>query len=318
METAYEQHLSEDEFGDHADDASLTPLDVPAAVPPPPPPSAPRHPRHAADASQHGPPLPTNSAAGRGAAASHPQFYINPAFTGYSRSPPRPPDHPHHSDGSYRSPLQPHQFDRLEKAEDFPIWEKRVRSHISSIPGYAEQLLDPDARPDHQRQEIIFNFLIQTVRDTDGFEKLSTIEGEGIEPGATSTRGRHAWKVLKEHYQQVGSIRLHELLTSFMKPQQPHENGSAFVTRVINRRLEIRRAGTPISEEQAKAVPPEGLRKEYQPYISDLHTGQEWIPLDVLQSRLIQACARVERQQRAAAESDSLSAHFGSALDGLG
>ena len=63
---------------------------------------------------------------------------MNPAFS------PRA-THPHittradKSDGkSYKSPLQPQHFDNLKSADEWPVWERRFRSHLRSIPGYGE------------------------------------------------------------------------------------------------------------------------------------------------------------------------------------
>jgi hypothetical protein len=109
-------------------------------------------------------------------------------------------------------------------------------------------------------------------------------------------------------------------MSDFMRPQQPTESGSAFITRVINKRQEICQSGTQISVEQVKAALMEGLRKEYQPYIADIH-GE---PHDIgtLRSKLTSACNRVERYMKRDAEAQHMSAHvsahFGSAYDALG
>jgi hypothetical protein len=109
-------------------------------------------------------------------------------------------------------------------------------------------------------------------------------------------------------------------MSDFMRPQQPTESGSAFITRVINKRHEICQSGTQISVEQVKAALMEGLRKEYQPYITDIH-GE---PHDIgtLRSKLTSACNRVERHMKREATTQHLSAHtsahFGSAYDALG
>ena len=78
---------------------------------------------------------------------------------------------------AHKTPLQPHHFEKLMKASQFHTWEKRVKSAMSSIPGYGDQLLNFGVAPDTIIQEQILNFLIQTVYDTEGFDKISTIEG---------------------------------------------------------------------------------------------------------------------------------------------
>lgn len=94
-------------------------------------------------------------------------------------------------------------------------------------------------------QEEIFNFPIQTVRDIDGFDKLLTIEGEVLEPSDVSTRDAGLGCSLKSIMSRSApSYRLHDLMSKFIKPQQPTESGSAYVTRVINKRSEIMQAGT--------------------------------------------------------------------------
>ena len=245
---------------------------------------------------------------------------MNPAFS------PRA-THPHiparvdRSDKSYKSPLQPQHFDNLKSADEWPVWERRVRSHLRSIPGYGEQLdVGYESLIDSVKQEEILNFLIQKVHDPNGFDKLLTVEGEALTPCEVSSRGRRAWHLLKEHYEQVGTYRLHDLMSDFMRPQQPTESGSAYITRVINRRQEICQSGTPISVEQVKAALMEGLRKEYQPYISDFHISTH--DIGTLRSKLIGTCNRVERQMQKETTSQHMSAHmsahFGSAYDALG
>lgn len=93
----------------------------------------------------------------------------------------------------------------------------------------------------------------------------------------------------------MGIARLHELLSSFMRPQQPHKRAFAFVTRITNKRVEIRQAWTDIPMEQVKTMLFEGLRREYQPYIAFLGTN-EFDSLDSLQAKLLQTCNIVERQ----------------------
>jgi hypothetical protein len=159
---------------------------------------------------------------------------------------------------SHKTPLQPHHFEKLMKASQFPTWEKRVKSAISSIPGYGDQLLNFGVTPDTIIREQILNFLIQTVYDTEGFDKINTIEGTDY--NGCSTRGRDAWQALRDHYYQVGSARISELLADFNRPQQPHESGSTFITRVINKRLEIRQAGTEVPHDHARSLMMDGLR----------------------------------------------------------
>ena len=92
---------------------------------------------------------------------------------------------------SHKSPLQPRYFDKLNKASQFPTWEKRVTSAISSIHGYGDQLLNSHMPPNSIIQEQILNFLIQTVYDIEGFDLLCAIESTPFEE--YSTRGRDAW-----------------------------------------------------------------------------------------------------------------------------
>ena len=104
------------------------------------------------------------------------------------------------------TPLQPHHFEKLTKASQFRAWEKRVKSAISSIPGYGDQLHNPIVTPDTMIQEQILNFLIRTVYETKGFDKLSTIEGTTFV--GHSTKGRDALQALRDHHHQVGSARI--------------------------------------------------------------------------------------------------------------
>ena len=190
-----------------------------------------------------------------------------------------------------------------------------MKSAISSIPGYGEQLLKFGVTPDTIIQEQILNFLIQTVYESEGFDKISTIEGTDFD--TYSTRGRDAWQALRDHYHQVGSARISELLADFNRPQQPHESGLTFVTRIINKSLEIRQAGTDVPQDHARSLMMEGLREEYQTAISFLRVS-EFDSLEILQSKLIQICNSVDKRQKGIATTDSTSAHFGSAMDAFG
>ena len=271
--------------------------DMPALIPegrPPPPPPPPGRPGNYQPSLA--PIRSTGTMLGRNPASPpmSSRMGLNPTFSprgAYMGTPSR-------VDGKvYKSPLQPQHFDSLKTADEWPVWERRFRSHLRSIPGYGEQLdVGYESLIDSVKQEEILNFLIQKVQDPNGFDKLLTVEGETVAPGAVSSRGRRAWLLLKEHYEQVGTYRLHELMSDFMRPQQPTESGSAFITRVINKRQEICQSGTQISVEQVKAALMEGLRKEYQPYIADIH-GE---PHDIgtLRSKLTSACNRVERYMK--------------------
>ena len=128
------------------------------------------------------------------------------------------------------------------------------------------------------------NFLIRTVYEAEGFDKISTIEGTTFD--GYSTRGRDAWRALRDHYHQVGSARMSELLAEFNRQQQPHESCSAFVTRIINKRLDIKPAGTEEPQDHARSLMIEELREEYQKAISFLRIA-EFDSLESLQSKLI-------------------------------
>ena len=112
----------------------------------------------------------------------------------------------------------------------------------------------------------------------------------------------------------MGSARINELLAEFNRPQQPHESGSAFVTRIINQRLEIKQAGTEVPQDHARSIMMEGLREEYQTSMSFLRVA-EFDSLESLQSKLIQICNFVDKRQKGIATADATSAHFGSIQD---
>ena len=119
---------------------------------------------------------------------------------------------------------------------------------MGAIPGYSDQLMG-FAVPDKVIQGQILNFLIQTVSDTKGFDKLITFSEDTNNP----SRGSEAWSTLRDHYYRAGGSRIHELFTQLMKPQMEHETGSGFITRVVNKRLEIKHCGVEIPLEQLKA-----------------------------------------------------------------
>ena len=108
----------------------------------------------------------------------------------------------------------------------------------------------------------------------------------------------------------MGNARINELLAEFNRPQQPHESGSAFVTRVINKRLEIKQAGVEVPHDHARSLMMEGLREEYQTAISFLRVS-EFESSDTLQSKLVQICNSIDKRQESIATADSTSAHFG-------
>jgi hypothetical protein len=136
-----------------------------------------------------------------------------------------------------------------------------------SFEGYSDQLLNPDDDPDEDLQDHIFHLLIQIVHDPEGFAKLRAIEGLND----VTCRGHRAWTTLRNHYLQVGSVRLMTLQHELKKPQQTHETGSMFVTRMMNNKLDLKECGEDISDSMMKNYIIEGLRDEYQPYVSAIY-----------------------------------------------
>ena len=111
----------------------------------------------------------------------------NPTYSPRATHAHIPPRVERNDSKSYKSPLQPQHFDNLKSAEEWPVWERRVRSHFRSIPGYGEQLeMGFEGYVDSVKQEEILNFLIQKVHDINGFDKLLSVEGEPVAPGETS------------------------------------------------------------------------------------------------------------------------------------
>ena len=217
------------------------------------------------------------------------------------------------------SSFRPHHAGKLTSASQFQSWELRTRSYISSFDGYGRQLMDPNVDVDETRQEHIFHFLIQIVHEQEGFSKLRAIEGSVMVGTRTpARRGYQAWACLKNHYLQVGSVRLMALQHEFKKTQQPHETGSMFVTRLINTRLGIIECGEIVSDNMLKNYMLVGLRDEYQPYVSSIYDQVMQKSLDDIQISVIQACNRVELKMRERAETQSTSSHFSSISDGFG
>jgi hypothetical protein len=212
----------------------------------------------------------------------------------------------------HKTPLQSRHFEKLTKASQFHTWEKRVKSAISSIPGNDQLLNNFNTSANTSIQEQILNFLIQTVYDPEGFDILCTIENIPFEE--YSTRGRDAWHALRDHYHQVNGARISELLADFNCPQQPHESGSTFITRVINKRLEIKQAGIEVPHNHARLLMMEGLREEYKAAISFLRVA-EFESSDTMKSKLVQICNSIDKRQKGVATANSTWAHFGSAKD---
>ena len=65
---------------------------------------------------------------------------------------------------------------------------------MSAVPGYLDQLMGFTI-PDKVIQGQILNFLIQTVSDTEGFDKLITFNEDNSNP----SRGNDAWAALRDH-----------------------------------------------------------------------------------------------------------------------
>ena len=110
------------------------------------------------------------------------------------------------------SPFRPHHVGKLTSPNQFVPWEMRTRSYIMSFEGYGKQLINPGNDIDDAKQDHIFHLLIQIVHDQEGFAKLRAIEGT-ITSGtrSPSRRGHQAWEALRNHYLQVGTVRLRTL-----------------------------------------------------------------------------------------------------------
>ena len=116
-----------------AGDADLAPP-AHGGPPLPPPPGRPAH-RQATRA----PIRTTRTILGRNPAIPSvgTRMGMNPTFS------PRPayPHIPTKDDSRpYKSAPQPQHFDNLKSADEWPVWERRVRNHFRSVPGYGEQL----------------------------------------------------------------------------------------------------------------------------------------------------------------------------------
>ena len=80
------------------------------------------------------------------------------------------------------------------------------------------------------------------------------------------------------------------LQNEFKRPQQPHETGSMFITRLINTRLGIVECGEVVSDNMLKNYMLVGLRDEYQPFISSIYDQVMTRSIDDNQLSVIQAC----------------------------
>ena len=226
----------------------------------------------------------------------------------------------HDEDRSHTtSPFRPHHAKWLTSSSQFQSWELRTRSYISSFEGYERQLLDPNVDVDETRQEHILCFLIQIVHEEEGFSKLRAIAGSSMVGTRTpARRGHQAWECLRNHYHQVGSVRLMVLQNEFKKPQQPHETGSIFVTRLVNTRLGIFECGEIVSDNMLKNYILSGLRDEYQPYVSSIYDQVMERSIDDFQASVIQACTRLELRMKERAGAQSTSSHSSSMSNGFG
>ena len=95
-----------------------------------------------------------------------------------------------------------------------------------------------------------------------------------------------------------------------------HETGSGFITRVVNKRLEIKHSGVEIPLEQLKAALLGGLHEIYQFDIAYLHITD--VPdAAYLQSKLTHLCNSVDQRKQKTTERSHASAHFGNVNDDL-
>ena len=171
---------------DQADDGDLPAL-VPTGPPPPPPPRPRIHQPTLGSMRSTGTILGRNPAPQMAGM----RMGTNPAYSPRATHAHISPRTERSDSKAYKSPLQPQHFDNLKSADEWPVWERRFRSHLRSIPGYGEQLeVGYESLIDSVKQEEILNFLIQKVHDPNGFDKLLTVEGEALKTGEVSSRGR--------------------------------------------------------------------------------------------------------------------------------
>ena len=97
-----------------------------------------------------------------------------------------------------------------------------------------------------------------------------------------------------------------------------HETLSGFITRVINKRLEIKHCGVEIPLEQLKATLLGGLHDMYQSDIVYLHITKDVPDAAYMQSKLTQLCNFVDQRKQKGADKTHTSAHFGSVNDAFG
>ena len=96
-----------------------------------------------------------------------------------------------------------------------------------------------------------------------------------------------------------------------------HETGSGFITRVINKSLEIKHCGVEIPMRQLKATQLGGLHDMYRFDIAYMHITD--VPdAAYLQSKLTQLCNSVDQRKQKTADKTHISAHFGSVNDTFG
>ena len=215
------------------------------------------------------------------------------------------------------SPLKPHHCEKLDSESGYKAWSLRFLGYLGRFADYKIELTHPTQTPEGRtKQGHIYDLLIATVREEGGFDALTTVQPTLPDDGRLAFR---AWRALERHYLSAIEARVGILMTQLRAGMRTGELVKKYISRLLNLRIEIQKAGENISDLIMRDHIIQGLRKEYRSEIAHLIDMGSNMTLSEFASRIITCCERVEERMAREAASDSVPAGFlGSVNDPYG
>ena len=190
----------------------------------------------------------------------------------------------------------------------YKAWSLRFLGYLGRFNDYKNELFQPTQTPEgRSKQAHIYDLLIATVREEGGFDALTTVQPTLPDDGRLAFR---AWRALERHYLSAIEARVGLLMTQLRAGMKPGELVKKYVSRILNLRIEIQKAGENISDLIMRDHLIQGLRKEYRSEIAHLIDLGPTMTLSEFASRVNTCCERVEERMAREAASDSVPAGF--------
>ena len=215
--------------------------------------------------------------------------------------------------------LKKNHVDALVSADQFNDWSIRFESYVDDCLGPNQLTSTGPYNP--VSQEKILRFLIQVVKDKDGFAILQSINKDTTQDLTNSTRGYKAWSALTDHYLQEGIDRLDYLDERFRRKQSPTEKASVYITNVINTANAMKENGSELNDSDIKRQLFRGLLPEYSGYTASIRANQENFTLKDLIKTLKRHCGICESAKNSVVQNDPAAnpaSFFGTPADALG